>query len=228
MGMTVADIKKLIDSEGLVPETCDVVATGELSTPSGESVIYTLHHGWDPIKAYECDKSWGVFNVQLMRFIKKQEYDDATLRKVLSEIQLDDGHWDWLTKSLLYKSDEYDWFFIMAEGYPQGACLIYHPKPSLISTGDIFYVEYLAAAPWNRANPMRERSIKGVATNLLKYATNYAQSQLKLRYGFSLHALQRAVGFYESIGMVNHPPADKEKLPYFEMPEDRASIFAIA
>lgn len=228
MGLTVAEIRKLIDSEGLVPDLSEVVAAGELSTPTGVPVSYTLHHGWDPVKALVCDKSWGVFNVQLLRFISKQSYDEATRRKVLSEIQLDDSHWDWLAKSLHFKSDEYDWFFIMAEGYPQGACLIYHPKPSLISTGDIFYIEYLAAAPWNRANPMRERSIKGVATNLLKYVVNYAQSQLKLRYGFSLHALQRAVGFYESIGMVNHPQADKESLPYFEMPEDRASIFATA
>lgn len=228
MAITIAGIRKLLDSEGLEPNVDDVVSSGQLSTPSGALVDYTLHHGWDPIKGHLCDKSWGCFNVQLLHFIKKQNYDNATRNTVLSNIQMGDSHWDWLAKSLHFKSDEYDWFFMMAEGYPQGACLIYHPKPSIISVGNIFYIEYLAAAPWNRINPMRERSVKGVATILMKHAVAFGKNNLKLKHGFSLHALPTAAGFYQSLGMVSHPSADKDNLPYFEMPEDQASKFAVA
>lgn len=228
MGLTVAEVRKMIAEEGIAPETADVVCQGTLFTPDGEPVEYSLHHGWDPVKAYLCDKSWGVFTVQMLHFIKNQNYDDATLYKVLSEIQIDDHHWDWLAKTLHYNGEEYDWFYVMAEGYPQGACLIYHPKPSSISSGDIFYVEYLAAAPWNRSNPMRKRAIRGVATELMRYAINFGRNHLKLRYGFSLHAIQRAIPYYQDLGMVRHAPADKEKLFYFEMPEDMAQKLVVA
>lgn len=229
MGLTVSEIKQLIDSQGIKPEHNDVVFVGELLTPRNVPISYKLHHGWDPVKAYLCDKSWGVFNVQLLKFIRKQNYDEITLRQVLSKVQMDDSHWDWLTKSLKFNSSEYDWFFLMAEGYPQGACLIYHPKPSLIAPGDIFYIEYLAAAPWNRDNPMMNgRSIKGVATTLMRYAINYGKNNLSLNYGFSLHALPKAVGFYESLGMVKLSSADKDTLPYLEMPEDKAINFVEA
>jgi len=226
--MTIDDIKRMLDSGAFVPTDEDIVARGQIASSEGGHVEYQLHHGWDPAKAHVCDKTWGVFNVELMRFIKRQAYDVEQLRAVLGQIQIDDSHWNWLTKSLFYRSTEYDWFFLMAEGYPQGACLIYHPKPSAIASGDIFYIEYVAAAPWNRDNPMSGRTFKGIATILLRYATNYARKELKLRYGFSLHALPKAIAFYRGIGMVDHPPANKDNLPYFEMPEVSASKFAAA
>jgi hypothetical protein len=46
----------------------------------------------------------------------------------------------------------------------------------------------------------------------------YATAHLGLRPGFSLHALPRAIGFYQSIGMVRFHAFDKGELPYFEMP----------
>jgi hypothetical protein len=224
--MTIDDIKKMLDSGMIAPTDEDIVERGQMASPKGGHVEYQLHHGWDPAKAHVCDKTWGVFNVELMRFIKCQAYDDGQLRAVLDQIQIDDSHWNWLTKSLFHKSAEYDWFFLMAEGYPQGACLIYHPKPSAIASGDIFYIEYVAAAPWNRDNPMSGRTFKGIATILLRYATNYARRELKLRFGFSLHALPKAIAFYRGIGMVEHPPGNKDNLSYFEMPEVSASKFA--
>jgi GNAT superfamily N-acetyltransferase len=48
---------------------------------------------------------------------------------------------------------------------------------------------------------MSTRAFKGVATILLQYAANYAKNNLKLRYAFSLHALPKARGFYETIGV---------------------------
>lgn len=226
--MTIDDIKKMLDSGMIAPTDKDIVERGQMTSLKGGHVEYQLHHGWDPAKAHLCDKTWGLFNVELMRFIKRQAYDDGQLRAALDQIQIDDSHWNWLMKSFCYRSSEYEWFFLMAEGYPQGACLIYHPKPSAIATGDIFYIEYVAVAPWNRVNPMSARTFKGIATILMRYATNYARKALKLRYGFCLHALPKAVPFYQRIGMVDYPPANKDDLPYFEMPEVCASKFAAA
>jgi hypothetical protein len=119
---------------------------------------------------------------------------------------------------LAYQGDEYRWFFMIAEGYPQAACLTYHPKPSAIDGKGIFYIEYVAVAPWNRENPMCKRSFKGVGKVMVNEINTYANAHLGLRPGFSLHALPKAIGFYESIGMERFPAFDKNGLPYFEMP----------
>lgn len=228
MSLTITDVRNLLNSGQVQFNTNDVVASGQLETVSGGMIDYAIHHGWDPMKAHLCDKTWGVFNIRLMDYIHSKNYDQESLRQVLGSVQLSDSHWDWLKKSLYLKGSEYDWFFLMAEGYPQGACLIYHPKKSLIATGDIFYIEYLAAAPWNRHNPMAGRAIKGVATALMKYAVNFGTSELNLKFGFSLHALPSACGFYSSLGMIQEPSGDKPGLPYFEMPEQKACDFAVA
>lgn len=60
MGLTVAEIRKLIADEGIAPESADIVSQGTLFTPDGEPVEYALHHGWDPVKAYLCAKSSGI------------------------------------------------------------------------------------------------------------------------------------------------------------------------
>ncbi len=211
-------IKALLAEAGPIESSGATVASGLLVGAGGVEVRYQLKLGWDIAVANVCDDTWGVFNIQLMRFIRSQNYDNAALGAVLAQVQVDDSHWRWLNKSLRFNSDEYKWFFLFAEGYPQAACLIYHPKPSAMDGQGIFYIEFLAVAPWNRDNPMRDRSFKGVGTTLIAEVKEYACAQLGLRPGFSLHALPRAAGFYQSIGMMNFPQLDKEGMPYFEMP----------
>lgn len=222
--LSLEQIRELLDSGVLPTKTDDVISAGQISTPDGKAVPYQLHHGWDLAKARICDKHWGAFTVELFQFIKAQNYSQEDLHSVLQQIQVDDNHWDWLTKTLAYKTSEYDWFFLMAEGMPQGVCLIYHPKPSASAANEIFYIEYVATAPWNRKNPMKERFFVGVGSLLIKHAMTYAQDVLKLTPGFSLHAIPRATGFYESIGMIAYPDHDKEVLKYYEM----AQVAAVA
>lgn len=225
MAVTIDQIKKLLVTGAITPSAKDIVEEGVLQALDGRSVKYQLHHGWDIAKAFACDRRWGEFNLELLRFIQQKQYDAETLREVLEHIQMDDSHWRWFDKARVFSTSEYDWFFLMADNIPQGACLIYHPKPSVYDAGDIFYVEYIAAAPWNRDNPM-SRVFKGVASIILKYAVNYAHHQLKLRFGFSLQAIPRATGFYQKIGMTAHAKYDDGVMTYFEMPEDAALKFA--
>ena len=158
--MTLDDIRAFLDSGDLPFTDGEVVKNGVLEKNDGESVEYQIQRGWDLMKAHCCDKQWGIFNLNLFAFIRDREYDEAERHKILQSIQVDDSHWRWLNKSLAHKSSDYDWFFLMAENKPQGACLIYHPKASVLSSGQIFYIEYVAAAPWNRANPMSPRTFK--------------------------------------------------------------------
>lgn len=224
---TIDDVRAFLDAKAfdLAPDT--PAETGVLHRIDGAEVPYEIHHGWSLPLAHACDRDWKQFNIALMKFVKDQNYDAAKLAVVLSKIQIDDDHWDWLTKACVYRSAEYEWFFLVAENKPQGACLIYHPKPSVLSTGNIFYIEYIAVAPWNRDNPMESRRFRAIGSVLIKHAVQHSHQQLKLRYGFSLHAIPRAAAFYAKIGMTPHPKADKDPLIYFEMIEANAAAYAV-
>jgi hypothetical protein len=96
--------------------------------------------------------------------------------------------------------------------------VIYHPKKSVLAPGDIFYVEYVAVAPWNRSCKIRDRQFRGAGTALISAALRFAVKTLKLRPGFCLHSLPGANGYYLSLKMVNVPEHNKEPLLYFELP----------
>jgi hypothetical protein len=103
---------------------CECLAEGSLVSRDGRTKPFKLLLGWNMGLANRCDNTWGVFTTQLARFIKKQNYTKEQLAAVLAEVQFDDSHWRWLDKSLLNLGDEYKWFFLMADGEPQSACMI--------------------------------------------------------------------------------------------------------
>lgn len=216
MNFTLEQIQQALDA---IPKNIDLgpgIAKGMLQGSSG-NVEYSIHFGWNLFIARLCDTSWGAFNVTLMRAIRKLEAAGVDIAPILASAQIEDHHWRWLDKSLGYRGDCYKWFFLIAEGYPQAACLIYHPTASVTGSGDIFYVEYIATAPWNRENVVAERVFKGVGPKLLNFVVGYAEQQLKLTRGFSLHSLPQAVPFYQTkLGMTAHPMHDKGLLKFFE------------
>jgi len=225
--MDIEELRRRIDSGELtLTQSCNCIGAGKLLSNAGKSVGYQINCGWDILSAHSCDKKWKSFNLKLLEWIKKQNYPEKELGSVLSKIQLHDMHWDWFKKSNVYRGDEYVWFYMFADEEPQGACLIYHPKESIINSGNIFYIEYVAVAPWNRANPMSERIFKGIGTLIIKNVLNYAVNTLHLQHGFSLHSVPPVVDYYKKIGMQHYPERDKKELssvlPYFEMPPSGA------
>jgi hypothetical protein len=215
--------QKIASGELKFESSNSVIKTGELLDYDATSFKYEIIHGWDITLSYECDREWKAFYFGLFEFINNQNFSERELKEVLSGIQLQDKHWDWFKKSYIYHSDEYEWFYLLANEKPQGACVFFHPKKSIIDTKYIFYIEYVAVAPWNRETPVTKRKFKGVGTILIKCALNYAVNELGLQYGFSLHSLPESKNYYEKIGMINFPERDKDKLVYFEMPRDKST-----
>lgn len=215
LNFTIDDIRRVLDAAPPIISPAGVISTGKLAGKSGE-VDYTIHLGWDLLIANLCDRTWGAFNFTLLRHIRDLETRGVDIAPILESAQLEDNHWRWLDKSLFYKGDCYKWLFLIAENYPQAACLLYHPKASVVGAGDIFYVEYIATAPWNRENVLAERVFKGVGPKLLNHVISYAKDDLKLFPGFSLHSLPKAVQFYEKIGMKAFQEYDKDGMKFFE------------
>lgn len=219
---TIADIRKMISENNIVPETDNILFEGKLKNFQSEEHAYQLYNGLDPIRANLCDTLWGAFNLKLIEFIKSQGYSKDEFEDIANSVQLDDYKWDWLAKIYFHKGDEYEWFFLDIDNKPQASCLIYHPKKSAIDSGDIFYIEYVAVAPWNRNNPMEAKLFKGAGSEIIKCAIQYATKTLGLRYGFSLHALPKAEGFYEKIGMLNFVALTKDTMKYYEMSDENS------
>lgn len=221
--MTLEELKRQIATRQLDIDCSNkIIANDKLSHSSGRQDNYTIRHGWDIIAAIQCDETWARSNIELFQYIEEQNFDDAKLAEVLQSIQTEDHHWDWFKKSYLLTGDEYEWFFLFSEDKPQGACLIYHPKDSALGDENIFYVEYLAVAPWNRDCLVRQREYKGVGSILLKAALKYSVENLGLTPGFSLHSLPQAKEYYEKLKMINVKGMDKGALLYFELPQTEA------
>lgn len=219
--MTLEELKGLIKSGGIESNTKSI-ENGFLRNTSRQNIEYSVRHGWDIVSAAECDELWGRSNLELFELIDQQQYDNDKLTEVLASIQTEDHHWSWLSKSMCALSDEYEWFFLYADDKPQGACLIYHPKESALGASKIFYVEFLAVAPWNRSCLIRDRLYQGVGSVLLKSALRFSRDKLGLTLGFSLHSLPQASGYYQKLNMVNVNAMDKDQLLYFELPEHEA------
>lgn len=218
----ITELKQRICTKGLGNSRAEV-SSGKLSSPSGETVNYSVTLGWDLVASKECDDYWTHHNIQLLEFIEAQNYSEDELKRVLDSIQTEDFHWDWCSKSLAYRTVEYKWFYLYANNEPQAACVIYQPKISAVQNGNIFYVEFVAVAPWNRKCAIRERKYYGVGTKILKAALEYAVNQLGLLPGFSLHSLPQAQAYYKKLKMENIKLHDKDNLLYFELPNKEAS-----
>lgn len=198
------------------------IETGELTKTDGSKVACSVVHGWNPKASLECDATWKRASFELLRYIMAQNYSDEELIEVVSSISMEDDHWRWFDKAMALTSKEYEWFHLYAENKPQAACVIYHPKESALAPGNIFYVEFVAVAPWNRSCKIREREFRPVGKILLRAALRFAVHTLKLRPGFCLHSLPGATKSYRSLNMVNISKLDKNDLPYFELPPEHA------
>jgi hypothetical protein len=195
------------------------VEHGELTHISRSKVHFSIVHGWDAKASLQCDAMWKGAWLELLEQIEQSEPDEARRAEILESISMEDAHWRWFDKAIAFSSDEYEWFHLHADAKPQAACLIYHPKPSALEAGDIFYVEFVAVAPWNRTCKIRPREFGGLGEIILRAAQRFAVKQLKLRPGFCLHSLPKAEAFYTKLQMVKIADHAKNSMSYFELPQ---------
>jgi hypothetical protein len=200
------------------------IEQGELIHASKEKFPYKIVHGWDLKSSLECDTLWKQGWLMLFKQIQHAEPDETKQDELLASISTEDIHWNWFEKAVDYSTDGYEWFHLYADGKPQAACLIYHPEASALEPGDIFYVKFVAVAPWNRHCDLRPREFRGLGETILRAAQRFAVKVLKLRPGFCLHSLPKAEGFYTKLKMVKvDGKEDAQSLVYFELPQALAA-----
>lgn len=222
---TFQDIRQFIDGQDLKVDPSTWAERGRLVASDATEVDYGVIVDRDLKLARMCEVHWGNYNQALLYFIRQAIENGADKDELLNRTQFGDAHWEWLRKALVLQDERYRWFFVVAEDRPQAACVIFQPKPSVINPeSNIFYVDYLAVAPWNRNNPMEPRRFSGLGSLVIAAACRYAIQVLKLRPGFSLHSLPGAVDFYKKLGMQNFPAHNKSGLEFFEVIDDLTEL----
>jgi hypothetical protein len=172
---------------------------------SKQPVSYSIIHGFDLPLTLQADHDW---NLEKMRIVKQlfadhpdAQTDPSKLEKLFTDYNLTDWHWIWNCKAFDRMGKGYEWFYLVAENKVQGICIIFHPKESPLHSDNIFYVDYIAAAYWNRPRPNYKRQFDNLGTILLSYCVKYSVDQLKYRPGFFLHSLPTAEGYYSKKGL---------------------------
>lgn len=145
--------------------------------------------------------------------------DSVKLNSAALKYNLADAHWDWLGKSLAMNGTQYEWFYLIADGSVQAVCITYHPTPSRFDSQNIFYIDYIASAYWNRDYPGHGKRFSSTGRRLITHAIVHFLGK-GYRPGFSLHSLPSAEPFYTHLGMSNFgKDASKQNLTYFEASE---------
>lgn len=224
MGFNVLEIrKKILNGEEVFGSFSDIIiCEGEIQDSAKGALKFQVTHGFNPNKAFLCEFDWTDFNNNLLNFIAQQNYSDDERNEVLDSLSLEDSHWNWFMKSAIYRSQGYEWFFLTIEGEVQGICIIKHPCGSKLNGNKIFYIEYIATAPWNRNNPYQPKRYSRIGPILISCILGFAMDQLNLNCGCCLHSLPKAEGFYDKLGMEKLDQYAKGKMPFFEFPEDEA------
>ena len=183
---------------------------------------YTVTHGYNANKAFLCQMDWHSFRKSVYDFIDSQNYTDEELDEIFSKLSIEDSHWDWFGKAISFYTDEFEWFFLSIEEEVQGICIIRHPCDSELSENNIFYIEFIATAPWNRYNPYQPKKYSQIGSNLIFCILAFAVDHLKLHCGCNLHSLPKAERFYDKLGMQKLDNLSKGQMSFFELPEENA------
>jgi len=202
-----------------------VINNGFVINTNGENVPYILELGLNKSSILECN-GWKDF---IIKILWQHGINAASIQKnkeILQEyMMLGDFHWNWVKKALFYNTSEYNWFFLKTSDGVQGTCVTYHPKKSVFQRVNIFYIHYIACAPWNRESPLHIRKFKGIGTEILKQVQYFFLKNHHYTHGFNLHSLQQSQGFYEFIGMKSIPEYDNENGFFYEMSKENAILF---
>lgn len=189
---------------------------------------FEVHKGLNVSTIVEFQQEWSlVLQERLQDIINKGKSNEETLQ-MINDSHVGDVGWNWTRKILFCQSDQYEWFFVKIEEKVEAVCILLHPHNSRIDSKNIFYVDYLAVAPWNRNTSYGDRKYASLGTQLLSVCCNQTQIDLPYRNGFSLHSLPQALTYYTGIGMQDYGiDSTKENLNYLEMDEKNSEQLVV-
>jgi hypothetical protein len=132
---------------------------------------------------------------------------------------LEHAHWDWRNKRDSIKTGRHMAVVVECDGDIQGAMAVLRiPRPSRLQPGNVVYVDYLEAAPWNLRAFASQPRFLGVGTVLIVDAIRLSM-EMQLGGAVGLHSLPQAERFYTDRCRMTRLGHDPEYfgLTYFEL-----------
>lgn len=202
----------------------ETFAEGKIKACDSSEQKYKVLYGKNIDFTIQCNKEWGQFILNTILNIQ-HSYADSQFHEIVNNLPFHDSHWNWVSKYCCLNAEKYDWFYIISDNSVQAVCITYHPKKSLFDGNNIFYIEYIAVAPWNRKSKFIVRKFHGLGSLLIKTVCRYYYDICHYRLGFPLSAVPQAKEFYENIGMTPFPEYDKDQLFFYEMSPKNTELF---
>lgn len=198
--------------------TGTIVPLKELRT--GKIVEAQFHSRVDGPVAKRADDSWTTYLAQAKAVA-------ATAGSVFTPTE--DDHWRWELKvRLTAKLLSYGCMGVEFQGQVQGLMLFvtdgrFSRLPGK-GTLPLIYLEFLATAPWNRAEVVQIPQLAGVGTVLLRAAVE-ASLDLGFKGRIGLHSLPGAEAWYDRRGLSSLGLDAKKRMKYYEFTESQAAAF---
>lgn len=202
----------------------ELISEGTIISCNRKAYEYKIIHGRNLDFTIQCDQDWKKFVLEILSELRSK-YSESEFIDIADSLPFHDFHWRWFEKYRCLETTRFDWFYIICDNQVQGVCITSHPKESLFDKQNIFYIEYIAVAPWNRKCDFIVRKFHGLGTLLIKTVCNYFMNIHHYRCGFALSAVPQAKSFYESIGMTPFPEHDHDNLFFYEMNEENTICF---
>ena len=146
---------------------------------------------------------------------------ETVWRAMLQALEQPDADWNWGYKLRLSTVESrFEAYVVEIGKIVQGVMLIetqwHRSQLDALAQPRLVYVEYLAAAPWNRRRIEDPPDFVGIGRVLMQFSRQRSAA-LGYQGRVGLHALPAAAGFYHKLNMPDYG-ADPEKdgLVYFE------------
>jgi hypothetical protein len=136
---------------------------------------------------------------------------------------LEHGHWDWRNKADSVDKGRHLLIAVEVSNEPQGVMAIDRiHRLARLHKGNVVYVDYVEAAPWNLKITAAVPKYLGVGTLLIGEAVRLSL-EMEMDGAVGLHSLPQAEKFYQRIGMTRWGPDDDYyDLPYYEFASSTA------
>ena len=201
---------------------------------TGEFEEARLYHAITQNHVDSVERAWKPILQKHLSDLKKKHHfgtskcNKAMLFDELGALMIQDADWDWGNKhNLLSASFGYLSCAIECNGEIQGLGyfdISQAHKSRIITTKPtpIAYVEFIACAPWNRAE-ISQQLYSGVGIALITHAIDVSMNE-GMNGCIGLHSLPQAEKFYAKKCRMNDFGIDKAKnMKYFEMSDENVA-----
>ena len=152
---------------------------------------------------------------------------EEAFRDILGKLGIPDQHWNWRRKCAIAPGSNRQMYALLNGSHVEAVMMLLSGRTSQLDTPGLplVYVDFVAAAPWNRGSIQRPERFHGMGTMMLGAAVEVSRMQ-KLNGRCGLHSLPSAESFYRHIGMKEFGiDASYYDMRYFEFDAQAARAF---